>query len=172
SSTEVDGETIHFLSMEFLDGQTLSRRLRARGRLPPAEVLPLLRQIAAGLDAAHAAGVVHRDFKSSNVMLVGSDDSRAVITDFGIARTAQPPGEQDAQVTTGPIGTPEYMAPEQVTGGEVGPPADIYALGIVVYEMLSGHTPFAGGTPFQVALRRVRERPRPLREAVPELERR
>src|SRR5262249_34869163 len=155
------------------DGQTLSDRLRTRGRLPPAEVLPLLRQIAAALDAAHAEGVVHRDFKSSNVMLVareGSDEPRAVVTDFGIAR-ANRGGEPGSEVTgSRALGTPEYMAPEQVTGGEVGPAADIYALGVVLYEMLTGHTPFGGGTPFQVALRRVRERPRPPRENVPELD--
>ena len=172
SSGEVRGETLHFLTMEFLDGETLSRRLRTRGRMATDEVLPLLRQIAAALDAAHAEGVVHRDFKTSNVILVtreGTTEVRPVITDFGIAHS---PSAELGDAVTGSraVGTPEYMAPEQVTGGTVGPAADVYALGIVLYEMLTGHTPFEGGTPFQVALRRVRERPRPPRETVPGLE--
>ena len=172
SSGEVKGQALHFLTMEFLDGETLSRRLRSRGRMATDEVLPLLRQIAPALDAAHAEGVVHRDFKTSNVMLVtreGTTEVRPVITDFGIAH-AHGAELEDAVTGSRAVGTPEYMAPEQVTGGAVGPAADVYALGIVLYEMLTGHTPFGGGTPFQVALRRVQERPRPPREAVPGLE--
>ena len=100
-SGEVGGETLHFLTMEFLDGQTLSQLLRSRGRLVTSDVMPLLRQIAAGLDAAHAEGVVHRDFKSSNVILVARDGTaeiRPVITDFGIAR-AQSAADLGARVT-------------------------------------------------------------------------
>ncbi|RPH66919.1 MAG: serine/threonine protein kinase, partial [Myxococcaceae bacterium] len=172
------GEGLDFLTMEFLEGETLSERLKHQGRMSPAEVMPLLRQVAAGLDAAHAEGVIHRDFKTSNVMLVPrqagdahSGELRAVVTDFGIARALQSQGGLEEQVTgTGLLGTPEYMAPEQVSGGEVGPAADIYALGLVLYEMLTGSLPFAGATPLEVAVKRVNERPPPPRSVVPELD--
>ncbi|HZX42916.1 MAG TPA: serine/threonine-protein kinase, partial [Myxococcaceae bacterium] len=172
------GEALDFLTMEFLEGETLSERLKHQGRMSPAEVLPLLRQVAAGLDAAHAEGVIHRDFKTSNVMLVPrqagdahSGELRAVVTDFGIARALQSQGGLEEQVTgTGLLGTPQYMSPEQVSGGEVGPAADIYALGLVLYEMLTGSLPFAGATPLEAAVKRVNERPPPPRSVVPELD--
>ncbi len=171
------GEPLHFLTMEFLDGETLHQRLRRKGRMSPAEVLPVLRQMAAALDAAHAAGVVHRDFKASNVMLVSgeaqgraSTEMRAVVTDFGVARALHPDASSSENVTgAGLLGTPESMAPEQVTGGEVGPPADIYALGLVLYEMLTGKMAFAGATPLETAFKRVQERPAAPKTAVPEL---
>jgi serine/threonine protein kinase len=176
-----EGEALNFLTMEFLEGETLTERLKRQGRLSPAEVLPLLKQIAAGLDAAHAEGVVHRDFKTSNVMLVprqtgdgsASGEMRAVVTDFGIARALQYEAGLEEQVTgTGLLGTPQYMAPEQVSGGEVGPVTDIYALGLVLYEMLTGSLPFAGATPLESAVKRVNERPPAPRSVVPGLDER
>lgn len=127
------------LAMELLEGETLADRL-SRGPLSPSAALPLLRQICAGLDAAHRAGVAHLDLKASNVLLVSGDNgTRAVLTDFGIARgPASPPA--------GPrCGTPAYMAPEQVEGGAVGPAADLYALGGVAHEMVTGRLPPASG---------------------------
>lgn len=167
---EVDGRHVTFLSMQLLTGETLAQRLARLGRLTTAEVLPLLRQLTAGLAAAHEAGVVHRDFKPSNVMLLpGSGEERAVITDFGLARGHG----TDASVSTHAgdlVGTPAYMAPEQVEGKEITTATDVYALGVVLYEMLTGSLPFGGDTPFECALRRLREPPPPPRTLAPDLE--
>ncbi|RPH65695.1 MAG: PEGA domain-containing protein [Myxococcaceae bacterium] len=171
------GEPLHFLTMEFLDGETLTQRLHRHGPMSTDELLPVLRQVCAALDAAHAEGVVHRDFKPSNVMLVAREGDgtrpggvRAVVTDFGIARSLlADPGAAEKVTGVGLLGTPEYMAPEQVTGGEVGPAADIYALGVVLYEALTGKTPFPGATPLECAVRRVNERPTAPRELLPRL---
>ena len=154
------GERITFLSMEFLEGETLSARI-ARGRLPMSAALPLAEQMASALDAAHRAGVVHRDFKSPNVMLVDADGAtRAVVTDFGLARGALPRDHFSSMTESGKLlGSPAYMAPEQVAGYEVGRPADIYAFGIVLYEMVAGRLPFVGDTPMLTALKRLQEAP-------------
>ena len=170
-----DGKPLRFLTMEFLDGETLARRLRRDGRLSPDDARVLLKHIVAALDAAHAEGVIHRDFKSSNVMLVPRDDRgsntvRAVVTDFGIAHVAQPVGGDassanvSAQVTT-LAGTPAYMAPEQLTGDVLSPATDVYALGVVLYEMLTGELPFSG----DALLQRPRPEPVPPRSRVPNL---
>jgi eukaryotic-like serine/threonine-protein kinase len=145
------GEPLKFLTMEFLDGESLAQRLKRVGRLGPQEALPLLRQMAAALDAAHAQGVVHRDFKPSNVMLVplgqdspsASGDVRVVVTDFGIARTLLSGTERDSTQTGAVLGTPQYMAPEQMAGGALTAAVDIFALGVVLQEMLTGEPPFA-----------------------------
>ena len=145
-----------FLTMELLEGQTLSERLRG-GPLAPAEALPLVEQMVDALEAAHAQGIVHRDFKSSNVLLVrdGTSD-RVVLTDFGIARALERERTRDVALTSeGLMGTPGYMAPEQVLGEPVTPATDIYALGVVLFEMLSGQLPFQGETPVATALARV-----------------
>jgi tetratricopeptide (TPR) repeat protein/tRNA A-37 threonylcarbamoyl transferase component Bud32/TolB-like protein len=163
---------ITFLTMELLDGESLHRRIRRTGRMQSEEALPIVEQMAAGLAAAHAYGVVHRDFKSDNVMLVSAASStgpRVVVTDFGLARS------QDASaLTTGSggrlKGTPAYMAPEQVTGGHIGPPADVYALGVVMYEMMTGALPFGGDNAMEVALRRLTARPPSPRRVVPGLD--
>ena len=163
------GEPIQFLTMELLLGETLSRKLGRGGRLSTLEALPLVRQMCAGLAAAHAEGVVHRDFKSSNVMLVpkseasggpSTEATRVAITDFGVARALTAAGgEERLTGEAGVLGTPEYMAPEQVTGGEVTPATDIYALGVVLYEMVTGKLPFTGDTPLVAAARRLNEEP-------------
>lgn len=152
-----------FLTMELLRGETLSSRLQ-RGRMTPAEALPLIEQMAAGLNAAHLAGVVHRDFKSANVMLVGGEhETRAVITDFGLARKVQlrPDETLTASITEqGQIaGTPDYMAPEQILGSDPTPAVDIYALGVVMYEMRTGKKPFEADTPLAIAAKHLHENP-------------
>jgi serine/threonine protein kinase/tetratricopeptide (TPR) repeat protein len=161
------GVPIHFLSMEFLEGETLASRIARKGRLPTEEMLPLVRQMCDGLAAAHAEGVIHRDFKSSNVMLVpraGSSSeptteaTRVVITDFGVARALDVESER-LSGGAGILGTPDYMAPEQVTGGDVMPATDVYALGVVLYEMATGKLPFADKTPLASAARRLNEAP-------------
>jgi len=155
--------------MEFLEGETLSARIARAGRLSTVEALPLALQMCGGLAAAHAEGVIHRDFKSSNVMLVprtaapGSttgEGPRVAITDFGIARALTQDSAANALTgEAGIIGTPEYMAPEQVTGGEVSAATDVYALGIVLYEMVTGRLPFSAATPLATASRRLNEAP-------------
>jgi formylglycine-generating enzyme required for sulfatase activity/dienelactone hydrolase/tRNA A-37 threonylcarbamoyl transferase component Bud32 len=168
------GVPIHFLTMELLDGETLVARIRREGRLTTAEAFPLVQQMCEGLAAAHAEGVVHRDFKSSNVLLVPHRDAsgeavtqstRVAITDFGIARALLPGSAESPDVPltggAGILGTPEYMAPEQVTGGTVTPATDIYGLGVVMYEMVTGTLPFAGDTPLVSAAKRINEPPPP-----------
>jgi serine/threonine-protein kinase len=129
---EVDGR--HFLSMEYVDGEDLATLLRRIGRLPPAKAIEIARQIAAGLAAAHEKGVLHRDLKPANVMIDGH--GRARITDFGLAVLA---GEASAEVA----GTPAYMAPEQLAGLPATEQTDVYALGLVFYELFTGEKPFA-----------------------------
>jgi tetratricopeptide (TPR) repeat protein/tRNA A-37 threonylcarbamoyl transferase component Bud32 len=183
-ATTARGIPIHFLTMELLEGESLARRLSRKGRMTTDEALPIVRQMCDGLDAAHAEGVIHRDFKSSNVMLVprastggekATESTRVVITDFGVARalhlaTEEP--EEGPLTGRGILGTPEYMAPEQVTGGEVTPATDIYALGVVMYEMVTGKLPFAGDTPLAAAARRLDEPPPRPETTVPGLDKR
>jgi eukaryotic-like serine/threonine-protein kinase len=162
-----------FVTMELLRGETLSERLDRCGKMATTEALPIVQQICAGLGAAHQAGVVHRDFKSANVMLVDDDRSgrtRAVITDFGLARAA---GSGEKLTTDGQMmGTAAYMAPEQFEGDDISPAADIYALGVVMYKMLSNALPFSATTPIQAALARLQRPPQPLRDHLPDIDRR
>ena len=160
---------VWFLTMEVLRGETLEDRLRAQGRLSPESARPIAEQMAAGLAAAHEAGVVHRDFKTANVMLVGGDaGEQAIVTDFGIARASEAAAGQEREPQL--FGTPAYMAPEQLRGEQVGPAADIYALGIVLYEMVTGTLPFTGGSAIEAAKRRVEEEVPSPRSVVPELD--
>jgi len=169
-------DAIVFLTMELLPGETLAQRLRRGGRMTPAEALPLVAHMAAALTAAHQAGIVHRDFKPSNVVLVPSKDNeaelRAVVTDFGLAHTSGGDRSVVLSVTgTGEaLGTPAYMAPEQLGTEETTPASDIYALGLVMYEMVAGQRPFAGETPFAVALQRLQRPPASPRVFVPDLD--
>jgi eukaryotic-like serine/threonine-protein kinase len=155
-----DGETREtlFVSMELLSGETLAHRILRQGRLSTEEALPIVEQMAAGLQAAHEAGIIHRDFKCPNVMLLASPNSpgglRAVITDFGIARGVASSGEALTR-SLDVVGTPAYMAPEQLESGEITPVTDIYALGIVIYEMLTGQRPFSGESALSTALMRL-----------------
>ena len=164
-----------FLTMELLRGETLSQLLRRRGRLSIDQALPLIEQMAAALDAAHRAQIVHRDFKSENVFLVGAAGEeegglRAVVTDFGVARGADSSDRFAAQVTgLGIVGTPAYMAPEQVENKEITAAADLYALGIVIYEMVTGRLPFESPNPLTAAVKRLKEAPPPPHVLVPDL---
>jgi serine/threonine protein kinase len=173
-------EAIWFLTMELLRGETLRERVGRRGRLTMSEALPLVEQMAAGLSASHRAGIVHHDFKSGNVMVVeevgegGDGGERVVVTDFGLAqlssgrrRVKGEPEETEASVFGG---TPDYMAPEQVLGQAAGTPADIYAFGVVLYELLTGRLPFEARTPQEALLRRLAEAPASPRRLVGELD--
>jgi eukaryotic-like serine/threonine-protein kinase len=165
----VGGEEIPFLSMELLRGETLSDYLLRRSRLATDEALVLVRQIAAGLSAAHQAGIVHRDFKSANVILASGGDGnvRAVVTDFGLAHSTESGAVPGSEFS----GTPAYMAPEQVEGRETTTATDVYALGIVMYEMVTGALPFAGSSsPASVANQRLVDEPPPPSISVPGLD--
>jgi len=149
-----------FLTMELLEGPTLSEYLAREGKVGD-EALPLVRQMVAALSAAHREGVVHRDFKSSNVMLVRASDGtrRVVVTDFGLACGIRPGEARDGPAHRGMVGSPLYMAPEQVRGAPVTPATDVYALGIVLYEMATGTFPFVGDSPVESALKRLEQAP-------------
>ena len=163
------GAATWFLTMELLQGEPLSERLH-EGRLPLDEVLRLAEQMAAGLAAAHHAGVVHRDFKPGNVLMVSREGGeQAVITDFGTACAARRPRESSDHPER-VIGTPAYMAPEQVRGEDAGAAADVYAFGIVLYEMVTGRLPFAADSAFELATRRIHEEPPSPRSVVPDLD--
>ncbi len=151
-------ERIAFLTMELLQGESLSALLRRHGPLSPDEALPLVRQLAEGLGAAHEAGIIHRDLKSANVLLVPAPSGgvpRAVITDFGLARAAGDTSPEPAAPGTRLVGTPAYMAPEQLEGGPLTPATDLYALGILLFELLTGARPFTGEDGWSTALRRL-----------------
>ncbi len=158
------------VTMELLRGTTLADRLRDEGPMPLDAALTVARQIAEGLQAAHEAGVVHRDLKSANVFLAqDANGMRAVITDFGLATSTV--GSEGANwelsVTGAVIGTLAYMSPEQLRGEPATPRSDIYAFGIVLYEMVSGVLPFRALTPMAAALKRVNERPEDIRRHLP-----
>lgn len=161
-----------FLTMERLEGETLAARLKRDGAVPPAEAIALAKEIAGGVAAAHVAGVVHRDLKPANVMLLsGSSSRRVAIMDFGLARSDGPRVDGGDGTASGLlVGTPEYMAPEQIAGGEVTPATDVYALGLILFEMLRGARPFAAGSTLESWMRRAREGPERLSGVVPGLE--
>jgi eukaryotic-like serine/threonine-protein kinase len=153
-----------FLTMEFVDGESLAVELVRGGRLDLARTLDLTEAVCAGLGAAHAAGVVHRDLKPENVLI--GRDRRTVITDFGIARSLH---LHDGHTLGGVPGTPAYMAPEQVEGAAVDGRADLYALGIMLYQMVTGRLPFIGSSPFMVASARLEQPPPDPRVVRPDL---
>jgi serine/threonine-protein kinase len=138
-----DVEGRHFLSMEYVDGEDLAALLRRIGHIPKDKAVQIARQLCAGLAAAHEQGVLHRDLKPANVMIDGR--GRAKITDFGLAVLGEG-GEQAYGA-----GTPAYMAPEQLAGGAATVKSDLYALGLVLYELFTGHRPFSASSPQELA---------------------
>jgi DNA-binding response OmpR family regulator len=142
-----------FVSMECIEGQTLSERLKPADGLPQAEGLEILRQVCAGLAAAHAAGIVHRDLKPSNIML--EEGGRVVILDFGTARWASQLKEDSTGTQQRFLGTPLYMAPEQFSGEDVDLKADIYSLGVMAFEMFTGRRPFIATNPVALGYQHV-----------------
>lgn len=155
--------SIAFLTMELLKGETLEQRIRREGKLSVTQALPILKQVVAGLAAAHQAGIVHRDFKSGNIILVEEGSGvRALITDFGLAQSFN----HIAPTCSAAIeGTPAYLAPEQLEGGPVGPAADIFALGVVLFEMVTGALPFESTDCLDTAARQRRSPPSPRSQA-------
>lgn len=159
---EVNGHQTAAVSMELLRGTTLSECLRRR-RFEMQEVLDTLRHIAKGLDAVHSAGIVHRDLKSANVMIVPnattSTSPRVVITDFGLAGNLNTQNTRSISDLKAIAGTPGYMAPEHLSGTAAGQAGDIYSFGVIAFEMVTGRLPFQGGTPLAIALRSLKEDP-------------
>ncbi|MFO0546830.1 MAG: protein kinase [Polyangiaceae bacterium] len=152
-----------FLAMEWLDGEDLGRRL-SRGPLEFEEVLQLLQRVSQGLSTVHKAGLVHRDIKPDNIFLVRSDVSQAKIVDFGLVR---PPKSLALTASGEVLGTPGYMAPEQIRGEQPAPTADLFSIGCVLYECLTGKPAFRGGNPIAVLTKVLLDEPQPILELRP-----
>jgi serine/threonine-protein kinase len=154
----------YFLIRRFVDGDSLDTLISRRGRLPELEALNIITQVAEGLAAAHACGVIHRDVKPGNIIV--APDGRAKLIDFGLAR---PLGPGDVSSSGEVIGTPYYMAPEQCDGEVLDPRADIYSLGATFYHMLAGVTPFAARSVLELLRKQIYEEPVPVRKLNPEV---
>ncbi len=156
------GETLAYLVMELVEGRPLNDVIRSSGRLDVPTTLEVLGQTAAGLAEAHRAGMVHRDVKPGNLLV--TPDGGVKITDFGIAWSAR----SVALTKTGQVlGTPQYLSPEQAEGRQASPASDVYALGLIGYECLTGHAAFDGENAVTIALKQVREEPEPLPDDLP-----
>ena len=153
-----DGD-LHFLTMDLVEGRSLKQLLQERGRLTAVEAVAIARDLAAALAAAHEQSVVHRDLKPANVLI--NADGRACVTDFGVARSLHRSGLTEAGAV---VGTLDYLSPEQARGGEVDGRADIYALGVMMFEMVSGQLPFRGESAEEILAARGAGRPRRLGE--------
>lgn len=156
-----DENGIVFLVMEFLSGRTLKQLIRDEGPLPLTRVVEIVRQVGDALNEAHTQGVVHRDLKSDNIMLVDTmAGDHAKVLDFGIAKINEPEGKRDTELTAPNlvIGTPQYMSPEQCSqDSEIDARSDIYSLGVILYEMLVGHVPFTADSPTMVMMKHLQE---------------
>jgi serine/threonine protein kinase len=155
-------QQLAFLVMEYVEGDALSRTLSRVGRLTPARTMALVAQAADALQAAHANGIVHRDVKPGNLLV--RPNGTLVLTDFGIARSAL---VGQLTVAGSVLGTASYISPEQASGAVATAASDVYALGVVAYQCLSGHRPFDGATPIEIAMKHVRDTPRPLPSDIP-----
>ncbi len=164
-------EGLVFFVMAYVDGDTLAKRVSGNTRVPVPEARRLLTEVASALAYAHSRGVIHRDIKPDNILL-SSDGGRAMVTDFGIARAVSNTGGADSRLTaTGvAIGTPTYMSPEQCAGDrEVDGRSDLYSLGVVAYQTLSGDVPFRGTGTGALLVKHISEKPVPITEHVPDL---
>ncbi|UCC68117.1 MAG: protein kinase [Armatimonadota bacterium] len=144
----------HYIVMEYVEGQSLKERLRQEGALPLAEALRIATAAAAGLEAAHEAGVIHRDIKPHNILL--GREGQVKVTDFGIAGAASSVGQTDTSTIVGSV---QYMSPEQARGEGVGPQGDLYSLGATLFEMLTGKPPFGGGDRLAILHKHIYDRP-------------
>ena len=162
---EVAEQPLPYLAMEFIPGETLQHKLDRTGPIDASEVVRTGRQIAEGLAAAHATGLIHRDIKPANVLIEDGAQLRVKITDFGLARAAD-----DASISQSGIiaGTPMYMAPEQALGHKLDQRADLFSLGSVLYQMVAGRAPFRANSTVAVLRRVTEDTPRDIREIVPE----
>ncbi len=159
-----EAEGTYYIAMEYLDGRSLKELLVARGPMPIADAIAFTRQILTALRFAHRKGLVHRDIKPHNVM--ADADGRLKVTDFGIARA----GAASQMTEAGSIiGTAQYLSPEQARGAAVDQRSDLYSVGVVLYEMLTGTVPFTGETPVEIAMRHLSDTPRPPSTKRPEV---
>jgi tetratricopeptide (TPR) repeat protein len=145
----------HYITMEYVRGEDLKKLIRKMGHLGAAHAIPIAKQMCEAMEEAHRLGVVHRDLKPQNVMV--DEEGNARIMDFGIARSLESKGITGARVM---VGTPEYMSPEQVEGKDVDQRSDIYSLGVMLYEMVTGRVPFEGDTPFTIGMKHKGEAPK------------
>src|ERR1700755_2461204 len=161
-------EGTYYIAMEYVPGRSLKTLVREQGALDPALAIDIVVQILRGARYAHRRGVVHRDLKPHNVIL--DEEGRARVTDFGIARA----GASDMTLTGSIMGTAQYLSPEQAQGHAVSEPSDLYSIGVILYELLTGRVPFEGESAVTIALKHVNERPVPPSvinpEVTPELE--
>ncbi|MGX7669015.1 protein kinase domain-containing protein [Plantactinospora sp. DSM 117369] len=158
----VDGRRVDYLVMEFIDGTSLSKRIRELGRLGVAETLSVLTQAAQALHVAHQASIVHRDVKPSNLLV--QPDGSVVLVDFGVARSANVTSITASNIV---LGSAHYMAPEQIAGRPVSAATDVYALGAVAYSCLTGRPPFTGSNPLHIVTQHLQDAPPALPPDVP-----
>lgn len=154
-----DYQGLQFITMEYIAGEDLKSFIRRSGRVSIGKAISIAKQMCEGLHEAHDLGVIHRDLKPSNIMIDSQGNTK--IMDFGIARSTEAKGITEAGVI---IGTPEYMSPEQVEGADVDPRSDIYSLGAILYELVTGRPPFEGKTPMSVAFKHKTSKPQEPRE--------
>ena len=153
-----------FIAMQYVEGQNFKDILQRRGRMTAADLIAIIPQVCQALTAAHSRGLIHRDVKPQNIMIDKQGNVR--LTDFGIVKALSGPELTQTGMT---FGTAAYLSPEQATGEPIGPASDVYSLGCVMYEMLTGSPPFTGDNPAVVAYKQVWEQPRPLHEWAPEV---
>ena len=158
-----EAEGTYYIAMEFLDGRSLKELIVGRGPAPIKVTIDYARQILAAVGFAHKHGIVHRDIKPHNVLV--SPEGRLKVTDFGIARS----GASQMTEVGSIIGTAQYLSPEQARGAPVDQTSDLYSVGVVLYEMLTGQVPFTGDTPLEIAMKHLSEIPRPPSELRPEV---
>jgi serine/threonine-protein kinase len=155
-------DKVAYLIMEFVEGEALSRTLNRVGRLTPARTMSLIAQAADALHAAHEKGIVHRDVKPGNLLV--RPNGTLVLTDFGIARSA---AAAQLTVAGAVLGTASYLAPEQASGSVASSASDVYSLGVVAYQCLTGHRPYEGDTPLEIAMKHVTGTPRAMPSDIP-----
>src|SRR5918996_3895985 len=149
-----EAEGTYYIAMEYLEGQTLKELAAVRGPVAVRDAIAYVRQILAALRFAHRKGIVHRDIKPHNALI--DDDGRLKVTDFGIARAG--PASQMTEAGS-IIGTAQYLSPEQARGGAIDQRSDLYSVGVVLYELLTGTVPFTGDTPVEIAMKHLSDTP-------------
>src|SRR5262245_57005801 len=158
-----EAEGTYYIAMEYLDGRSLKELIVARGPAPVNVAIDYARQILAAIRFAHRHGIVHRDIKPHNVLV--DAEGRLKVTDFGIARAGTSQMTEAGSI----IGTAQYLSPEQAKGAPVDQTSDLYSVGVVLYELLTGVVPFSGDTPLEIAMKHLSEVPKPPSELRPEV---
>src|SRR2546421_2213008 len=164
-SARGEAEGTYYISMEYLDGRSLKELITARGPAPIPVAIEYARQILAALRVAHRQGLVHRDIKPHNVLV--DDEGRVKVTDFGIARSGPSQMTEEGSI----IGTAQYLSPEQAQGAPVTPASDLYSVGIVLYELLTGTVPFGGEPPLDLPMKHLSKVPHAPSHIRPEIPR-